>query len=107
MWGVCLSQIVKSPIRQILGTTSRMINSQCMATQIQGVGVAKPPPPPEFGVTSGVGVLFTERLLFEDTVMEKVDAWLVECDSVVDSIEGKFDAAEDLWQMREQRAGCL
>ena len=35
-----------------------------MATQIQGVVVAKPPPPPEFGVTSGVGVIFSENLLF-------------------------------------------
>ena len=39
--------------------------------------------------------------------LEEVDAWLVECDAVAGSIEGEFDSAEDLRQIREERVGCL
>lgn len=37
-------------------------------------------------------------------ILEEVDAWLAECDVVVESIEGEFDSAEDLRQIREERA---
>jgi len=36
-----------------------------------------------------------------------VDAWLAECDAVAESIEGEFDAAQDLRQIREERASRL
>ena len=37
----------------------------------------------------------------------EVDAWLAECDAVAESIEGEFDSAEDLRQIREERASQL
>jgi hypothetical protein len=37
----------------------------------------------------------------------EVDAWLAECDAVAESIEGEFDSAEDLRQIREERASRL
>lgn len=37
----------------------------------------------------------------------QVDAWLAECDSVAESIEGDFDSAEDIRQIREERASRL
>jgi hypothetical protein len=39
--------------------------------------------------------------------LAEVDAWLAECDAVAESIEGEFDAAEDLRQIREERASRL
>jgi hypothetical protein len=39
--------------------------------------------------------------------LAEVDAWLAECDVVAESIEGEFDAAEDLRQIREERASRL
>jgi hypothetical protein len=39
--------------------------------------------------------------------LAEVDAWLAECDAVAESIEGEFDAAEDLRQIREERANQL
>ncbi len=35
--------------------------------------------------------------------LAEVDAWLPECDAVAESIEGQFDSAEDLRQIRENR----
>lgn len=37
----------------------------------------------------------------------QVDAWLAECDTVAESIEGEFDSAEDIRQIREERATRL
>jgi len=37
----------------------------------------------------------------------EVDAWLAECDAVAESIKGEFDSAEDLRQIREERASRL
>ncbi|MBI4639748.1 MAG: hypothetical protein HY731_03590 [Candidatus Tectomicrobia bacterium] len=37
----------------------------------------------------------------------QVDAWLAECDTVAESIEGEFDSAEDIRQIREERANRL
>jgi hypothetical protein len=39
--------------------------------------------------------------------LAEVDAWLAECDAVAESIEGEFDAAEDLRQIRAERASRL
>jgi len=39
--------------------------------------------------------------------LAQVDAWLAECDAVAESIEGEFDAAEDIRQIREERANRL
>lgn len=39
--------------------------------------------------------------------LAQVDAWLSECDTVAESIEGAFDSAEDIRQIREERANCL
>jgi hypothetical protein len=39
--------------------------------------------------------------------LSEVDAWLAECDAVAESIEGEFDSAEDLRQIREERASRL
>lgn len=39
--------------------------------------------------------------------LAEVDAWLAECDAVAESIEGEFDSAEDLRQIREERASQL
>lgn len=39
--------------------------------------------------------------------LAEVDAWFAECDAVVESIEGEFDAVEDLRQIREERASRL
>jgi hypothetical protein len=36
-----------------------------------------------------------------------VDAWLAECDTLAESIEGEFDSAEDIRQIREERANRL
>lgn len=36
--------------------------------------------------------------------LAQVDAWLAECDAVAESIEGTFDAAEDIRRIREERA---
>ncbi len=33
-----------------------------------------------------------------------VDAWLMECDAVAANIEGEFDSAADVRQVREERA---
>ncbi len=41
------------------------------------------------------------------TRLAEVDAWLAECDAIAESIEGEFDAAEDLRQIREERASQL
>ena len=41
------------------------------------------------------------------TRLAEVDAWLGECDRVAESIEGEFDSAEDLRQIREERASKL
>lgn len=42
----------------------------------------------------------SERLL-------RVEAWLAECDTVAESIEGEFDSAEDLRRIRYERASRL
>ena len=39
--------------------------------------------------------------------LAQVDAWLAECDTVAESIEGEFDSAEDIRQIREERTNCL
>ena len=39
--------------------------------------------------------------------LAEVEAWLAECDRVAESIEGEFDSAEDLRQIREERASQL
>ena len=39
--------------------------------------------------------------------LAEVDAWLAECDAVAEGIEGEFDSAEDLRQIREERASRL
>jgi predicted transcriptional regulator len=39
--------------------------------------------------------------------LAEMDAWLVECDAVAGSIEGVFDSAKDLRQIREERASRL
>ncbi|MDI6792211.1 MAG: hypothetical protein QME81_05010 [bacterium] len=39
--------------------------------------------------------------------LAQVDAWLAECDTVAESIEGKFDSAGDIRQIREERADYL
>ena len=43
----------------------------------------------------------------KQTRLAEVDAWLAECDAVAESIEGEFDSAEDLRQIREERASRL
>lgn len=37
----------------------------------------------------------------------EVDAWLAACDAIAESIEGEFDSAKDLRQIREERASRL
>jgi hypothetical protein len=39
--------------------------------------------------------------------LAEVDAWLAECDAVAETIEGEFDSAQDLRQIREERASRL
>lgn len=39
--------------------------------------------------------------------LAQVDAWLAECDTVAESIEGEFDSAEDIRQIREERTNRL
>jgi hypothetical protein len=39
--------------------------------------------------------------------LAEVDAWLAECDAVAESIEGEFDSAKELRQIREERASYL
>jgi len=39
--------------------------------------------------------------------MAQVDAWLAECDAVAESIDGEFDSAKDLREIREDRASRL
>ena len=39
--------------------------------------------------------------------LTQVDAWLAECDTVAESIEGEFDSAEELRQIRQERTNCL
>jgi hypothetical protein len=39
--------------------------------------------------------------------LAQVDTWLTECDAVAEEIEGEFDSAEDLRQIREERANRL
>ncbi|MFB0534936.1 MAG: hypothetical protein ACETWR_08140 [Anaerolineae bacterium] len=41
------------------------------------------------------------------THLAEVDAWLAECDAVAESIQGEFDSAEDLRQIRKERASQL
>ena len=41
------------------------------------------------------------------THLAEVDAWLAECDAVAENIEGEFDSAKDLRQIREERASRL
>ena len=36
--------------------------------------------------------------------LAQVDAWLADCDAVAESIEGEFDAAEEILDGREARA---
>jgi len=36
--------------------------------------------------------------------LTQVEAWLAECDAVAESIEGVFDAAEDIRHIRAERA---
>jgi hypothetical protein len=37
----------------------------------------------------------------------QVEAWLAACDEVAEQIQGEFDSAADLRQIREERTGCL
>jgi len=37
----------------------------------------------------------------------RVEAWLAACDEVAEQIQGEFDSAEDLRQIREERTGYL
>jgi hypothetical protein len=37
----------------------------------------------------------------------QADAWLAECDAVAESIEGEFDSAKDIREIREDRASRL
>ncbi|MCH8293305.1 hypothetical protein IH992_19665 [Candidatus Poribacteria bacterium] len=39
--------------------------------------------------------------------LAQVDAWLAECDTVAESIEGEYDSAEDIRKIRENRANRL
>jgi hypothetical protein len=39
--------------------------------------------------------------------LAQVDAWLAECDAVAESIEGEFDSAADIRQIREERVNRL
>lgn len=39
--------------------------------------------------------------------LAEIDAWLAECDAVAESIEGHFDSARDIRQIREERADRL
>lgn len=39
--------------------------------------------------------------------LAEIHAWLAECDAVAESIEGKFDSAEDIRQSREERVNRL
>ena len=39
--------------------------------------------------------------------LAQMDAWLAACDAVAESIEGEFDSAEDIRQIREERVNCL
>ena len=41
------------------------------------------------------------------TRLAEMDAWLAECDVVAESIEGEFDSAGDLRQIRAERASQL
>ena len=43
----------------------------------------------------------------EQDQMAQVDAWLAECDAVAESIDGEFDSAKDLREIREDRASRL
>ncbi len=47
------------------------------------------------------------REIEEQVRLVEVDAWLAECDAVAESIEGEFDSAKDLRQIREERASSL
>lgn len=37
----------------------------------------------------------------------RVEAFLAACDEVAEQIEGEFDSAEDIRQIREERMSCL
>lgn len=39
--------------------------------------------------------------------LAQVEAWLAECDAVAASIKGTFDSADDIREIREERANCL
>ena len=39
--------------------------------------------------------------------LSEVDAWLAECDAVAQSIEGEFDSAEEIREIRHRRADRL
>ena len=47
------------------------------------------------------------REIEEQVRLVEVDAWLAECDAVAESIEGEFDSAKDLRQIREEKASSL
>jgi len=62
------------------------------------------------GQLSNIPLVAPTREIEEQTRwarLAEVDAWLEECDAVAESIEGEFDAAEDLRQIREERASQL
>ena len=39
--------------------------------------------------------------------LAQMDAWLAACDAVAESIEGEFDSADDIGQIREERVNRL
>ncbi|MFQ5799686.1 MAG: hypothetical protein ACE5H0_13480 [Bacteroidota bacterium] len=62
------------------------------------------------GQLSAIPLVVPTRGIEEQTRrarLAEVDAWLAECDRVAESIEGEFDSAEDLRQIREERASRL
>jgi hypothetical protein len=56
---------------------------------------------------SATPLVVPTREIEEQARLVEVDAWLAECDAVAESIEGEFDSAEDLRQIREERASRL
>jgi hypothetical protein len=68
------------------------------------------PPPEQLNLMAYICECLSARVIGENdhekTRQERltqVESWLAECDAVAESIEGEFDSAEDMRQIREER----
>jgi hypothetical protein len=76
--------------------------------------VSQLPPPEQLKLVAHIGERLSGLLLLETDderqhheYAARVEAFLAACDDVAEQIEGEFDSAEDLRQIREERAGRL